>query len=160
VEVKLPVDLFVCFLPLLIVAAAIPAVVAGKRRKAWRWVAGSLVGLFILIYFVPGWVLWVSAQGGSPDAQHKLGNYYWTRLSYIWSDIEARDKWWVEAAKQGHPHAMYKVGYFSMFGTSQHIPKDLVAARKWLEAAQAAGDYDAASGLYVLAQEEAKAAGK
>ena len=156
----MPVDFCVCILPLLILAAAVPAVVGGKSRKAWRWVAGSLLAVFLLIYFVPGWVLWVSAQAGNRDAQYNLGNYYWTRLGYNWSDIDARDKWWVEAAKQGHPHAMYHVGYFSMFGTSRHIPKDLVAARKWLEAAQAAGDYDAPSGLKSLAEEEAKAAGR
>ena len=64
----------------------------------------------------------------------------------------------MEAAKQGHPHAMYQVGYFSQFGTSKYIPKDLVAAHRWLDAAQAAGDPDALDGLRSLAEEEAKAA--
>jgi TPR repeat protein len=110
------------------------------------------------MYFVPGWVLWAFAQSGNREAQFKLGNYYWTRLGYNWSDIEARDKWWVEAANQDHPHAMYQVGYFSMFGTSKYIPKDLVFARKWLEAAQAAGDPDAADGLRSLEEKEAREA--
>jgi TPR repeat protein len=151
-----PVDYCVCILPLLIIAAAIPAVAGGKYRKPWRWVAAGLLTLFLLIYFVPGWVLWVAAQRGDREAQFKLGNYYWTRLGYNLSDIEARDKWWVESAKQGHPHAMYQVGYFSQFGTSKYIPRDLAAARQWLEAAQTAGDPDAADGLWSLAEEEAK----
>jgi hypothetical protein len=152
----MPVDYCVCVLPLLIIAAVILAVMGGRYRRAWRWVAGGLLALFVLIYFVPGWVLWVFAQRGDRDAQFNLGNYYWTRLGYNWSDIEARDKWWIEAAKQGHPHAMYQVGYFSMFGTSKHIPKDLAGARKWLEAAQAAGDPDAPDGLNALAKEEVR----
>jgi hypothetical protein len=53
---------------------------------------------------------------------------------------------------------MYQVGYFSQFGTSKYIPRDLAAARRWLESAQAAGDPDAANGLRSLADEEAKAA--
>jgi hypothetical protein len=154
----MPVDYCACVLPLLIIAAAIPAAIGGRRRKAWRWVAAGLLGLFLLIYFVPGWVLWGFAKNGDRESQFALGNYYWTRLGYNWSDIEARDKWWLEAAKQGHPHAMFQVGYFSIHGTSKHIPKDLAAARRWLEAAQAAGDLDAAEGLRSLAAAESKAA--
>jgi hypothetical protein len=89
----MPVDYCVCLLPVLIVAAAIPAVVVRRHRKAWRWAAGGLLALFLLLYFVPGWVLWVAAQRGDREAQYELGNYYWTRLGYNWSDIEARDKW-------------------------------------------------------------------
>jgi hypothetical protein len=154
----MPVDYCVCVLPLLFGAAIVPAVFGGRYRKQWRWIAAGLVAVFLLIYFVPGWVLWVSAQAGNREAQFSLGNYYWTRLGYNWSDIEARDRWWVEAAKQGHPHAMYQVGHSSMFGTSKYIPKDLVGARKWLEAAEMAGDTDAADGLRSLAKEEARAA--
>jgi len=153
----MPVDYCVCILPLLITLAAVPAVAGGQYRKRWQWVAGGLLALFLLIYFVPGWLLWVSAQRGDRESQFELSNYYWTRLGYNWSDIEARDKWWVEAARQGHPQAMYQVGYFSMFGSSRHIPNDLVAARQWLEVARAAGDPDAADGLRSLAKEEAKA---
>ena len=104
-----------------------------------------------------GWVLEIRARKGDVEAQYRLGVYYWTRLGYMASDIEARDRWWVEAAKQSHPHAMYQVGYFSMVGTSRYIPRDLAAARRWLEAAKAAGDPDAASALHRLAEEEAKA---
>jgi TPR repeat protein len=156
----MPVDYCVCVLPLLIIIATIVAVVGGRRLKPARLVAAGLFALFLLIYFVPGWVLWVFAQGGDREAQFRLGNYYWTRLGYNWPDIEARDKWWVEAAEQRHPHAMYQVGYFSMFGSSKYIPKDLVASRKWLEAARAAGDSDAVDALQSLAEEEDKARNK
>src|SRR5262249_17013063 len=118
----MPVDFCVCVLPVLIVATAIPAVVTGRHGQAWRCVRGGLLALFLLVYCVPGWVLWVAAQQGDPDAQFRLGNYYWARLGHNWPDIEARDKWWVEAANQGHPRAMYQVGYFSQFGTSKYIP--------------------------------------
>lgn len=154
----MPVDYCIYVLPLVIVAAAIPAIARGPYRKQWQWAAGGLLALFLLIYVVPGWVLWVAAQRGDRDAQFELGNYYWTRFGYNGSDIEARDKWWVAAANQGHPHAAYQVGYFSMFGTSQYIPRNLRAARRWLEAARAAGDQDAVDGLRLLAEEEAKAA--
>ena len=123
----MPVDFFVCLLPLLIVATAIPALFARHSRKAWLRVSGGLLALFLLIYFVPGWVLWVASQGGDADAQYRLGNYYWSRLGYNWPNVEARDKWWLEAARQGHPRAMYQVGYFSMYGTSRYIPRDLSA---------------------------------
>lgn len=155
----MPVDYCACVLPLLILAVAILAVVGGKSRTVFRWVAGGLLALFLLIYFVPGWVLWAFAECGNRDAMFHLGNYYHSRLGYMWSDIDARDKWWVEAAKQGHPAAMYHVGYHSMFGTSRHIPKDLTAAREWLEAARAARHPGASSALTSLAEEEAKAAG-
>jgi TPR repeat protein len=154
----MPVDWCVCALPLLIFLSAIPALTPGPHRKTARWITMGLIGLFLLIYFIPGWMLSVSAERGDPDAQYKLGNYYWTRLGYNWSDIEARDEWWVKAAQQGHPRAMYSVGYFSMIGTSKHIPRDLTAARRWLVAAQAAGDPDAASALRALTAEEAKEA--
>jgi hypothetical protein len=63
------VDYCVCVLPLLIIAAAIPAAIGGRYRKAWRWVAGGLLALFLMIYFVPGGVLWVFAQGGNREAR-------------------------------------------------------------------------------------------
>ena len=154
----MPVDFCACVLPLLILVAGMGAAAGGRDRKAWRRVAGALLAVFLLIYFVPGWALQGPAERGDREAQFALGNYYWRRLGKNWPDIEARDKWWVEAAKQGHPRAMYQVGYFSRFGTSQYIPRDLVAARQWLEAAQAAGDPDAADGIRSLAQEEARAA--
>jgi hypothetical protein len=153
----MPVDYCVFVLPLLIIIAFILALnVKGSARKFWLWIASSLFALYLSIYFVPGWVLWVFAQGGNRNAQFNLGNYYSHRLGYIWTDTEARDKWWVEAAKRGHPHAMHQVGYFSMIGTSKYIPRDLTASRKWLEAAQAAGDPHAADGLRALDEEEAK----
>ena len=118
----MPVDYCVCVLPLLILVAAIPAAVGGRYRRTWRWIAGGLLGGFLLIYFVPGWVLWVFAQAGYRDAQYSLGNYYNTRLGYNWPDTEARDKWWVEAAKQGHPEAMLQVGWKSMSLSLRKVP--------------------------------------
>ena len=41
-----------------------------------------------------------------------------------------------------------------MSGTSRHIPKDITAARKWLDAAASAGDYDARRALNKLADVE------
>ncbi len=143
----MPVDYLVFILPVLILLAAIPALIDKKDPKIWRVVAGGLLAVFVLIYFAPGWVLWVWAQAGQRDAQFMLGNHYQTRLGYNWPDIEARDKWWLEAAKQGHPRSMYLVGYFSIYGTSKYIPLDLVAARTWLEAARDAGKSDAIDAL-------------
>jgi TPR repeat protein len=153
----MPVDFFVCIVPVLIIVATFFGLVAERHRRIWRWIAGGLAAVFVLIYFVPGWVYWCRARSGDREAQYELGNYYWTRLGYNWSNVSARDKWWLEAAKQGHPEAMHQVGYFSMCGTSKYIPMDLVAARRWLEAAKAAGVMHADESLEMLAEQESKA---
>ncbi len=115
------VDLVAFSLPILIVAAALAGVLGHKQRRRWRWTAVLLSALLVGVYFAPGWVLWIEARRGDRDAQYQLGNYYWTRFGYMLTDIEARDYWWVEAAKRGHPQAIERVRYFSRFGTSRYI---------------------------------------
>ena len=156
----MPVDFIIILIPLAVLVSLFVASISKQARKYALTLTMIFVLTFVCIYFTPGWVLGIKARNGDAEAQYKLGEYYWTRLGYNWSDIEARDKWWVEAANQGHPHAMYQLGFFSMFGTSKYIPKDLDAARIWLEAAYAAGDYDAPSGLKSLAEIEIKESGR
>ncbi|MEO2088316.1 MAG: hypothetical protein ABGY75_02310 [Gemmataceae bacterium] len=147
----MPVDYCVCIMPLLILVSLGVALAGRSRlRKPAVWIATWTAVLFVGIYFVPGWVLWVAASCGHADSQFRLSKYYNTRLGYIWSDIEARDRWLVEAAKQGHPEAMYWFGHHSMYGTSRHIPKDYAAARHWLTAARDAGVADASVALKEL----------
>ena len=149
----MPVDYCVYLLPVLCLISALVTIVVRRSRKVSSWITLAIAALFLAIYFLPGWLAWPLAQLGNRDAQYALGEYYWTRLSYNWSDIEARDKWWVRAAKRGHSKAMYQVGYFSMFGTSSYIPRDLDAAEYWLKAAKDAGDLDAADALETLDNE-------
>ncbi len=151
----MPVDFFVVLIPLGFLIALFAAIVNRRVRKAAVALAGILLFVFVAIYFVPGWTLWLSARKGDAPAQYELGVYYWTRLGYMGSDVEARDFWWTEAAKRGHPRAMTQVGFFSMYGSSSYIPKDLVSARRWLEAAKLAGDSDAIDALQKLEHEEA-----
>jgi hypothetical protein len=150
----MPVDWFVCLLPLLIVAAAGVAVTGGRAGKIGAWVAGGLLALFLLLYVIPGWLFWVFAHAGSREAQFRLGNHYSSRFGNNWPNIAERDRWWLRAAENGHPEAMYRVGYYSLFGKSRYIPKDLAAARRWMEAARKAGVADAGYGFRLLAEEE------
>src|SRR5438045_3842893 len=139
----MPVDFIVVLLPLLFIIAAVVAVGSRRLRRIAGILAGVFLLLFVLIYFVPGWLLMVRAHRGDANAQYELGVWYWTRCGYNWSDIEARDKWWLRAAEAGHPHAMYQVGYFHRYGSSSVIPKDLAKADDWIHAAAKAGDDDA-----------------
>ena len=156
----MPVDYFVLLIPLAFFLAVFVGSIRRRARKPAWVTAVVLLLVFLGIYFVPGWVLQIRSRNGDTDAQYRLGVYYWTRMGYMWSDIETRDKWWLEAAKGGHPHAMYQVGYSSMFGSSKYIPKDLDAARKWLESAVAAGDQDAKDAFPMLVTEETNASGR
>ena len=148
----MPVDLCVFVLPVLVIAFAIVAVLK-RHQKVWRCIAVGLFTLFALAYVLPGCELWLKARKGNRDAQYELGEYFWGRFGNNWPDIESRDKWWLEAAKKGHPEAMYKVGYYSQYGSSQFIPKDLTAARKWLTAAKQAGHPAASDVLSKLEME-------
>jgi Sel1 repeat len=153
----MPVDYFVVLIPVAFLAAVLVGCGTRRFRKVAFSLAAVLLALFVGIYFVPGWVLEFKARRGDAAAQYDLGVYYWTRLGFIGSDIEARDYWWLQAAKQGNRDAMYEVGYFSMYGTSTYIPRDFGAARKWLEAAEAKGHPDAPAALQMLKQQNAKA---
>ena len=146
----MPVDFFVILIPLIAIISLVVAVAARRLRKIATIVAVSSVVLFVFIYFVPGWLLMIRAHRGDAAAEYDLGVWYWTRCGYMWSDVEARDKWWLRAAKAGHPHAMYQVGYFYQYGSSPALPVDLVKARYWIEAAAKAGDYDASQLLKTL----------
>lgn len=147
----MPMDYCVCLMPLLILVSLGVALAGRSRlRKPAKWLAIWSAALFLLIYFVQGWVLWVAASCGHADAQFRLSDYHSTGLESIWLDTEARHRWLLEAAKQGHPQAMYWVGHRSMSGTSRHIPKDSDAARHWLTAARDAGVPSAALKLKEL----------
>lgn len=152
----MPVDYFVLILPVLVVVALAVAVAPGRPRSVGLTIAGGLAALFLLIYLVPGWVLWAFAQCGHRDAQFHLGRHYDSRLGYLWTDRESRDRWWLAAAEQGHPEAMYHVGHNAILGTSSHTPKDYAEARRWLESARAAGASQAASDLRYLSEREAE----
>lgn len=139
----MPVDVCVVMLPVMILVATGLGVLGGRMRIVSRWLTGFLVCLFLLIYVVPGWVLWSFAVSGHRDSQYQLGNYYWARWGYNWPNLEARDHWWLMAARQGHPRAMSNVGACLMRGSSRTLPRDLDSARTWLEQARSAGDPDA-----------------
>lgn len=152
----MPVDYFAILFPFAFSLAVIVALISSKyRRQAGRTAILILVS-FIAIYFVPGWIAMVGAHNGDATAQYRLANWYWTRVGYMWSDLDARDRWLVEAATNGHAEAMQDVGYFSIWGTSHHIPRDFEAARMWLTRAEAAGAHDVAASLKVLAKQETR----
>ena len=139
----MPVDFIVVLLPLLIIVAALVAATSPRLRKMAAKVAALLMFTFVMIYFVPGCLLMVCAYCGDTNSQYALGVWYWNRCGNYWSDIEARDRWWLRAAEAGHPHAMFQVGYFHRYGSSSVIQKDLAKADFWIHAAAKAGDDDA-----------------
>jgi len=139
----MPVDVLVIALPLLSIFVATLAMFLPKFRKKISIVVATLMAFYVLMYFGHGMDQRDSALTGNRDAQFELGNYYWTRLSYHWPDFIARDRWWLKAAENGHPHAMYLVGHFSMRGSSEYIPKDVDTGRQWIRKAAVAGDPDA-----------------
>lgn len=146
----MPVDFGVIILPILTLAAAGAAIVSKRHTKKWASISAASVLAMFVIYFLPGWWFWLGARKGDAESQYMLGVYYWTRLGYMWSDPANRDKWWLRAASQGHPEAMFQVGYHSMHGSSKYIPKNFDTASFWLEKARDAGNVDAIEGLKTL----------
>ena len=146
----MPVDFVAVFLPLAILGLVVSSFVTKSYRRFLLGSACVCLCAIVCIYIAPGWYYYWRARSGNADAQFKLGMHYGTRMGYMWADVESRDKWWLLAAKQGHPDAMKRVGYLSLYGTSNYIVKDLKAARYWLDRAKQAGDPDTEGGFKTL----------
>lgn len=77
-----------------------------------------------------------SAQQGNVHGQSNLADYYISKKDYQNAAV-----WLEKAGRQGHPYARYVLGvmYIKGFG----VEKDLVKAKRWIEAAAAVGQPDA-----------------
>lgn len=135
----MPVDYFVCLLPVGVVVlllAGIAAITSGRKRGGWMSLAGAaaLAVSFVLIYLLPGWILMAKASAGNVDAQYRLGRWYGDRLGYNFPDNAEAFTWFSLAAENGHAAAQAWMGLQYMYGSPAgptEIPEDADEAAAW-----------------------------
>ena len=93
--------------------------------------------------------LWLErAEGGDPFAQYQLGWCYETGEG-VERDLEWAFRWYLRAARQGHPRAQYHYGLACSTGVPG-VPWNRVEAFKWLTLSAKAGLREAIDALKVF----------
>jgi hypothetical protein len=129
-EARVPVSPFPILIPLLLVG--VPLLFLIKGRKSFlraATVSVSIVLLFFLWVYVPGWVLMLQAKRGDPAAMYELAR--WTEKHdeqigavVLWPDLPdvlGGYAWLERAAALDYPPAVYAVGVRLKYG--QHVPR-------------------------------------
>jgi TPR repeat protein len=150
----MPIDYIIILIPLIIIASAITAILVPATRDIALGVTIGSAVLFLFIYAVPGVYWMILARFGNVNAQYRLGIWHWKRFGYMYSNTEARDKWFRKAAESDHPEAMAQVGWFYIWTREGDPQSNYKAARYWLEKAARAGNRDAINSLEILRKRE------
>ena len=81
---------------------------------------------------------------GNADAMYQIGCMHWNGAGMAIDELIGAN-WYVQAAKQGHAEAAYRVGILFRDGTV--VRKNLNEAYQWLEFASSKGHNDARRAL-------------
>jgi len=92
-----------------------------------------------------------AAKNRFPDAQFSLANILMSGAGPIKANVDEAVMWYLEAAESGHIRSQFTLG--TMLVNGEQVPKDLVAAERWLELASHNGHMEAESLLARLRRE-------
>jgi hypothetical protein len=126
----MPVSFLPCITPLLLIG--VPILFSLKSRRAATVAAicsACLLGVFLLMIYVPGWWLYAKAERGNPVAQYRYAQWLENHSEQVgavilWPiepDVLGGYHWLEKAAAQDYPPAVWLVGVRLKEG--MHVPE-------------------------------------